>query len=50
MYNTGKKDITQRTIRRTNKKNILRYCEYYDIQPIFDNLYKQGGQQIQSFI
>lgn len=44
MYNTGKKDITQRTIRRTNKKNILRYCEYYDIQPIFDNLYKQSKE------
>lgn len=41
MYNTDKKSILKQTFKH-KKRNILRYNEYYNIQHIYDNLYKQS--------
>lgn len=39
MYSTDRK-----TLLKSFKKDTLRHNEYYDTQPIFDNLYKQSKQ------
>lgn len=41
MYNTDRKEILKKQM-KTLKKDNLRYNEYYDMQKIFDNLYKQS--------
>lgn len=42
MYNTDRKGILKNEFKKTLKKDNLRYNEYYDMQRIFDNLYKQS--------
>lgn len=42
MYNTERKEILKKQIKKTIKKDNLRYNEYYDMQKTFDNLYKQS--------
>ncbi len=44
MYHTDAKDFIKASKRRKLKKTILRYNEYYQMQIIFDNLYKQSQQ------
>ena len=44
MYHTDAKDFIKASKRKTLKKTILRYNEYYQMQTIFDNLYKQSQQ------
>lgn len=41
MYNTDRKEILNKQFKML-KKDKLRYNEYYDMQNIFDNLYKQS--------
>lgn len=40
MYNTDKKAILKKAL----KKDTLRYNEYYNMQHVFDNLYKQSKE------
>ena len=42
MYNTDRKEILKNKLKKTLKKDKLRNNEYYDMQRIFDNLYKQS--------
>lgn len=44
MYHTDTKDFIKASKRRKLKKTILRYNEYYQMQTVFDNLYKQSQQ------
>lgn len=41
MYNTDKSSLLNKK-ESTQKKKLLRHNEYYGMQPIFDNLYKQS--------
>ncbi len=41
MYNTDTKELLKAK-NRTLKKNLLRYNEYYQMQPVYDNLYVQS--------
>lgn len=44
MYDTGNKQVLLKESLKTLKKNKLRYNEYYNMQPILDNLYKQSKE------
>lgn len=47
MYTNIEKSVRNSVLKndvRTAKKATLRYNEYYDLQPIFDNLYKQSKE------
>ncbi len=43
MYNTERKALIKNG-NKSLKKNTLRHNEYYDMQPTFDNLYKQSQE------